>query len=220
MPLPAEWATPEDFATLFKYLWHRDFPIDIDRSGRKHFGATPADWTAHIGVVVRNIADLMGLYPRFEARYKAERAVRMDAVLRTADGSDVIALEWEWVGGWMGEELGKLRAITKDVTGKDGDRPLKYAVLITHSDEAETEAAYKRVEDQWKGAPWPLLFILVVYRPSPDVRRAFKNIHTSLFDSAGQRRDLLVSPAPALPGNIEGTKWYEPQRDSEPPPPQ
>ena len=28
MPLPEQWATPEDFATLFQYFWHRDFPID------------------------------------------------------------------------------------------------------------------------------------------------------------------------------------------------
>ena len=55
MPLPTQWATPEDFATLFQYFWHRDFPMD-----QRSTGARRTDWTIHIGVVIRSIADLMG----------------------------------------------------------------------------------------------------------------------------------------------------------------
>jgi len=54
MPLPAQWATTGDFATLFQYFWHRDFPIDQRATGAKR-----TDCTIHTGVVVRNIADLM-----------------------------------------------------------------------------------------------------------------------------------------------------------------
>ena len=101
MPLPEHWATPEDFATLFQYFWHRDFPLD-----QKAIGARRADWTMHIGIVVRNIADLMGLVPRFEIGGKK------DAVLRGWHGPEIaideIAVEWEWDGVW-GNELKKLK---------------------------------------------------------------------------------------------------------------
>ena len=81
MSLPAQWATPEDFATLFQYFWHRDFPIDQRTTGDRR-----TDWTIHIGVVVRSLADLMGLVTRFE------RGGRKDAVLRSTEG-DEIAIE-------------------------------------------------------------------------------------------------------------------------------
>ena len=96
MPLPSQWATPEDFATLFQYFWHRDFPL-----GQGAVGAKRADWTMHIGVVVRNIGDLIGLHTRYE------RGGRKDAILRSDEG-DEIAIEWEWGGVW-GNELDKLR---------------------------------------------------------------------------------------------------------------
>ncbi len=97
-PSNQSWATLEDFATLFQYFWHRDFPIDEKRA----VGARRADWTIHIGVVVRNIADLMGLVARFE------RGKRKDAVLRSTEG-DEIAIEWEWEDIWG--ENDKLRAM-------------------------------------------------------------------------------------------------------------
>ena len=86
MPIPKEWATPEDFATLFHYLWTRNFPIGPDAPGARR-----ADWTTHIEVTVRQIGDLTGLTTRFETRG------RSDGVLRSADG-DEIAMEWEWDG--------------------------------------------------------------------------------------------------------------------------
>ena len=73
--LPGHWATPEDFATLFQYIWHRDYPLSPTANGARR-----ADWTIHIGMVVRRIADLMGLIPRFE------HGSRKDALLRSAIG--------------------------------------------------------------------------------------------------------------------------------------
>jgi hypothetical protein len=75
MSLNEKWASPEDFATLFQYFWYRDFPIDQISTGAKR-----TDWTIHIGIVVRNVADLMGLATRFES------GGRKDAVLRSRDG--------------------------------------------------------------------------------------------------------------------------------------
>ena len=120
MSLEEKWASLEDFATLFQYFWHRDFPMD-----QRATGALRVDWTIHIGVAVRNVADLMGLVTRFE------RGGRKDAVLRSTAG-DEIAIEWEWGGVW-GNELEKLKQHKVLSKNKDNERLLKYAVLITYT---------------------------------------------------------------------------------------
>lgn len=81
MPLPEQWAKPEDFATLFQYFWHRDFPTDL-----KSTGARRIDWTIHIGIIVRSIGDLMGVVTRFE------RGGRKDAIFRSVAGDEVCIL--------------------------------------------------------------------------------------------------------------------------------
>lgn len=194
MPLPAQWARPEDFATLFQYFWHRDFPID-----REATGAHRADWTIHIGVVVRNLADLLGLYARFEA------VGRKDAVLRAWSG-DEVAVEWEWEGV-RDNELDKLRDPRRVwKRGRDAPKQLKYAVLITYSQTQDIDKAYEHVKERWEKAPWPLLLILIDFRKSRKFSsgRELKNINISVFDSS-ERRDLRA--APAFPWNVEESCW-------------
>jgi len=185
---------PEDFATLFQYFWHRDFPLD-----QKATGARRADWTIHIGMVVRNIADLMGLVARFE------RGSRKDAVLRSTDG-DEIAVEWEWGGVW-GNELDKLRDHKVWSPDKSTKRPLKYAVLITYTHTPNIEKACNHVMNKWQRAPWPLLLILIDLEESKKFSsgKEFKNINMYVFDSNGQK-SLRV--APAFPWNVVGSRWY------------
>lgn len=77
-----DWASMKDFATLFGYFWHRDFPI-----APKALGARQVDWTKHIDAIVRNIANLCGLYTRYEW------GGRQDAIIRNANYQDLIALE-------------------------------------------------------------------------------------------------------------------------------
>jgi len=194
MPLPAEWAIPEDFATLFQYFWHRDFPID-----QRATGARRTDWTIHIGVVVRSLADLMGLVTRFE------RGGRKDAVLRSTEG-DEIAIEWEWGGVW-GNELEKLKHHKVWSSDKGIERLLKYAVLITYTHTANIQKVYNRVMNEWEGAPWPLLLILIDLEESNKFfsGKEFKNIQMSVFDSSGQRIFRVV---PAFPWNIGSSRWY------------
>jgi hypothetical protein len=193
MPLPAQWATPEDFATLFQYFWHRDFPMD-----QRSVGAKRTDWTIHIGVVVRGIADLMGLVTRFE------RGGRKDVVLRSTEG-DEIAIEWEWGGVW-GNELAKLKLHQTWSKDKDSERLLKYAVLITYTHTPNIEKVYEHVTKEWEGARWPLLLILIDLEESRKFSsgKEFKNISMSVFDSGGQRR---LSVVPAFPWNIGGSRW-------------
>lgn len=192
MPLPEQWAKPEDFATLFQYFWHRDFPID-----QKAIGARRVDWTIHIGIIVRSIADLMGLVTRFE------RGGRKDAVLRSSDG-DEIAIEWEWEG-IEGNELEKLKS--HKVWPRDRGKKLKYAVLITYSYTNNIEGDYEKVKKRWETANWPLLLILIDSEQSKEYTtgRVFNNIRFYLLDPEKSR---MLRDVPALPWNIESSRWY------------
>ena len=191
--LKGKWASPEDFATLFQYFWHRDFPMDQVATG-----AQRVDWTIHIGVIVRNIADLMGLVTRFET------GGRKDAVLRSTEG-DEIAIEWEWGGVW-GNELEKLKLHRVWSKNKGSERLLKYAVLITYTHTPNIENVYSHVMKNWEGARWPLLLILIDLVESKKFlsHKEFKNIQMSVFHE-GKRRDLRS--APAFPWKVYGTRW-------------
>lgn len=193
MSLNEKWASPEDFATLFQYFWHRDFPIDQIATG-----ANRTDWTIHIGVVVRSIADLMGLVTRFERRG------RKDAVLRSTDG-DEIAIEWEWGGVW-GNELQKLKQHKVWSKRKGSERLLKYAVLITYTHTPNIGKVYNHVIKEWEEARWPLLLILIDLEESKkfSFRKEFRNIQMSVF-YRDERKELRV--APAFPWKVSGTRW-------------
>ena len=195
--LEKNWASIEDFATLFQYFWYRDFPMS-----QKAKGAHRVDWTIHIGVAVRKVADLMSLVTRFEA------GGRKDAVLRSAYG-DEIAIEWEWGGVW-GNELEKLKTHRKLwPKNKEG---LKYAVLITYTHPENIQNVYDHVMKKWEGARWPLLLILIDLNEVPKSKftmaKEFKNIQMSVFNN-GERKELRRA-IPAFPWEIAGTRWsYE-----------
>ncbi len=193
--LQRNWASPQDFATLFQYFWHRDFPIDQVATGARR-----SDWTIHIGVVVRNIADLMGLVTRFES------GKRKDAMLRSTEG-DEVAIEWEW-GGVLGEanELEKLKLHQVWSKDKGRKRLLKYAVLITYTHTCNIDKVYERVLAEWKEAPWPLLLVLIDVEESKEYgsHKEFKNIQMSVFHK-GKRRKLRS--APAFPWEVPSTRW-------------
>ena len=207
--LEEKWASPEDFATLFQYLWYRDFPMDAKMA----VGARRVDWTIHIGVIVRKIADLMGLVTRFEEG-------RKDAMLRSTDG-DEIALEWEWEdilgkeGKLKGNELRKLQ--NRKVWRPNDKEGLKYAVLITYTkmsgeeteqvyDELVKVKVYDEVVKVWKGTPWPLLFILIDFGKFEMLssRRGFKKIRMSVFREGNYKE---LRSAPAFPWEVAGTRW-------------
>ena len=166
MQLPEQWAMPEDFATLFQYLWHRDFPMDQSAKGARR-----TDWTIHIGVVVRSIGDLMGLATRFE------RGGRKDAILRSTQG-DEIAVEWEWGGVW-GNELKKLKNHQVWSSEKGREKSLRYGVLITYTHTPNIKRVYSHVMNEWEGARWPLLLILIDLEESKKfpMGKDFKNIN-------------------------------------------
>jgi len=190
--LPRYWATPEDFATLFQYFWHRDLPIDL-----KSTGARRIDWTIHIGIIIRNIGDLMGVVVRFE------RGGRKDAILRSVAG-DEIAVEWEWEG-IDGNELGKLRS--HKAWCRYDEHKLKFGVLITYVGQALLENTIAKAAEKWKGADWPMVLILIVSEKTRTLTtgRAFTNLQMHLIDQNGQHR--VLRDVPAMPWNVDCTRW-------------
>ena len=195
--LEKDWASPEDFAALFQYLWYRDFPID-----EISIGAHRADWTHHIGIVVHNIANLFGFMARFETGGKT------DAVLRSRDG-DEIALEWEW--GDVQSELNGLRSREAWHPKEVSEKTLKYAVLVTYESERESGRVLKQVEGEWWKEPrpsYPLLLVLVsfkgVKRKEFSSKRAFSSVTMFLFDKDGTKP---LRSAPAFPRKVRGTRW-------------
>ena len=132
MPLPSRWSTLDDFAALFKYFWHRDFPTN-----NVSVGARRADWTIHIGFVVRSIGDLMGLMTRFE------RGGRKDAILRSREG-DEIAVEWEWNGVYE-NELRKLKAHKPWAPVEFRPKSLRFAALVSYAESSDREASLEHV---------------------------------------------------------------------------
>ena len=198
MRLPRDWAGPQDFATLFQYLWHRDFPIDPQATGARR-----ADWTIHIGVVVRGIADLMGLVTRFE------RGGRKDAILRSTEG-DEVAVEWEWGGVWgNNNEVEKLKGHKVWRPKHVEVRPLAYGVLITYTHEANVARVQENVSKRWAGANWPLLLILIVVEESKRFSsgKDFKRMRSTLFNESGEVEALRESPA--TPWGVPGSRWSE-----------
>ncbi|MBI4283355.1 MAG: hypothetical protein HY663_02660 [Chloroflexi bacterium] len=195
-----EWASIEDFATLFQYFWHRDFPMDA----RIAVGAGRVDWTIHIGVVVRNIADLMGLVTRFE------RGGRKDAILRSTDG-DEVAIEWEWsdILRWIDVRGNEVEKLKKHAVKPKGKERLKYAVLITYTH--NIKEAYKRVTEKWEGARWPLLLILIDVIDVPKRKifsgREFQNIQMSVFSGGEEVKGRELRSAKAFPWEVAGTSW-------------
>ncbi len=192
MLIDDKWASPQDFATLFQYFWYRDFPID-----QKAIGAHRADWTIHIGIVVRNIADLMGLFTRFES------GGRTDAILRSKTGNE-IAIEWEWKDTWPAE-LRKLHS--REI--KPDEQPLKYSVLITYTDAQEIESFCNKVTENWQKSRWQLLVILITVRrvskKEITTRREFKDLKMLLFNKNGHKE--WERTMPALPWNVRDTRW-------------
>jgi hypothetical protein len=196
------WASKEDFATLFQYFWYRDFPLD-----QAAIGARRSDWTIHTGIVVRNIADLMGLVTRFES------GKRKDAVLRSAEG-DEIAIEWEWgdVLKWINASRNEVEKLRDHKARPKGKERLKYAVLITYTHTPYIQEVYKLVKAKWEkqkeGARWPLLLILIdvldVPKPTFFMGREFKNIQMSVFDKG--KEPVQLRSAPAFPWEVPGTR--------------
>jgi hypothetical protein len=199
-----------DFATIFSHLWYRDFPLQRSLRDR----AQPADWTTHIGIVVRSTADLMGLFTHFES------GQRTDAVLRDTNGP-VALLEWEWKSLHRGDaivtEFEKLKRLCTD-----GEfQAVHFAGLIGYARENSARARADRADygrlsakilegytERWPLQCPPLLLALIHFENAGKVKdhqkRRFIKLTTHRI---AEGRNKLLRDQPAYPWDVTGSRW-------------
>ncbi len=183
-----------DFISFFNALWYRDFPIT-----KGNTDAGRADWNRHIGICIRQTADLLGYFTNFES------GLRFDAVIRSPGRRNIANVEWEWdepsEGGKSFNEVKKLR---------EGSGDADFSVLITWSRDERHEKNLQFVQKRWKYSEPLLLFVLRVRCPEgkeklPKTRgRRLKNLETWLIRN-GKRKGLREQKG--LPWEVDGKKW-------------
>jgi hypothetical protein len=185
-----------DFVCLFNALWYRDFPII---SGHEDI-AQRAMWTTHIASIVKQCADLLGFFTRFET------GKRTDAVIQKPSSRERYwaKAEWEW----------------KQIVRDDVDEVKKLAnssqtadvfIFIGYSATDNLQKSLDRIGRTWK-AKAPLLVFLVIYDVKSD-RRIFRTIQTYRFTN-GARRKLREQQA--LPWQVPDSKWEAMAKEAAP----
>ena len=166
-----------DFVALFNALWYRDFPVipDFEELGRR------AVWTTHIASVVKQCADLMGLFTCFES------GGRTDAVIQTAaEGRTTWAkIEWEWLQP-RSEKVNEFDKLADSVGDSELSIYIGYSRLEYHDENIQKIAA------KWSGLEKPLLVFLVTYFYSAN-RRHFENLETHYFKNFNNKRLRIQS---------------------------
>lgn len=175
-----------DFVALFNALWYKDFPVvpGYEDRGKR------AVWTTHIASVVKQCADLMGLFTCFET------GNRTDAVIQTASRTTWAKIEWEWKQPFR-EDVNELEKLAAAVD--EGE----LMVFIGYSQDTRNGENMKKIASSWKDVETPLLVFLVTYTWK-DSRRHFSQLETHYFRAGKHKK---VREQEALPWQVEGTKW-------------
>jgi len=178
-----------DFITLFNCLWYQDFPV---AEGDGAVGR--ANWTIHLGVVIRQCAKLMGAKALFE------HGGRTDAVLKYPDGQILSNVEWEWIESHKDkvEELNKLR---DQISASD--TPPAFSTFISYSTNSNLPAALEKAKELWAQCSKPLIFFVITFERKSG-SRVFAELQTH-FISKGKHKKLRAQPA--LPWMVNRKKF-------------
>jgi hypothetical protein len=137
-----------DFICLFNCLWYQDFPVTESDPAINR-----ANWTIHIGLVVRQCARLLG------ARAFFEQGNRTDAVIRYPDEHQSVLtnIEWEWTQAHKARvnELEKLR--------EKNSVPF-FSTFVSYSRKEHLSAVLQKAGNIWEDAEKPLIFFIILYR--------------------------------------------------------
>lgn len=180
-----------DFVTLFNCLWYKDFPVtkEDDLAGR-------ADWTIHLGVVVRQCASLLG------ARALFEKGGRTDAVLRYSPDQILSFVEWEWRRAHTDiNEIEKLL---------DRADQAVFQTFIGYSTADKLQAALDRTHAIWENSTTPLICFIITYELNGRDRH-FLSLTTYMF-SKGRYKKLRSQPA--LPWMVNRAKFNNASDDT------
>lgn len=173
-----------DFITLFNCLWYRDFPVT-----ETHDIAGRADWTIHLGLVVRQCATLLG------ARALFEQGGRTDAVIRFPEGQNLSFVEWEWKRAHT--DINEIQKLL------DKADQAVFQTFIGYSRTSDIDAALDRTQGLWGNTEKPLLFFLVTYELSGR-NRHFQELRTYIFAKGKYKK---VRTQPALPWMVNRSKF-------------
>ncbi|MBB6286309.1 hypothetical protein FBY10_104271 [Pseudomonas sp. SJZ103] len=173
-----------DFVTLFNYLWYKDFPV-TETAGL----ANRANWTIHMGLVIRQCANLLG------ARALFESGGRTDAVVQYSEKDILTFVEWEWKRAHTDiNEIEKLYS-------KAGQAA--FQTFIGYSRVEDIQKALDQTLNKWIDAKSPLIYFLITY----DVvkgNRHFVDLVTYQFT---KNRCKKIRSQPALPWMVNRKKF-------------
>lgn len=173
-----------DFVTLFNYLWYKDFPVD-----QSDWPTSRANWTIHMGLVVRQCAGLLGAKALFES------GGRTDAVVQYADKKVLTFVEWEWKRAHTDiNEIAKLRSKANLAA---------FQTFIGYSRVEDVAAALDGTLHTWVDADSPLIYFLITYDVVKGSRQ-FKDLVTYQFT---KNRYKKIRSQPALPWMINRNKF-------------
>ena len=176
----------KDFAMLFNYLWYQNFPLTPEY--KEFLGR--ANWTIHIGIVVRTCADLMGYFSGFE------EGKRTDAIIRDNNQKGIAQVEWEWKQ-LLHKNVNELNKLFSE------NEEFEFSIFVNYISEKKLKEALNIVSNIWKKAKTPLILFIITFSKSKGERR-FKDMHTYTFHR-GKKRELRKQPA--LPWEVKGTRW-------------
>lgn len=175
-----------DFVTLFNYLWYKDFPV-TETAGL----ANRANWTIHMGLVIRQCASLLG------ARALFESGGRTDAVVQYSEKDILTFVEWKWKRAHSDiNEIEKLYS-------KAGQAA--FQTFIGYSRVEDIQKALDQTLNKWIDAKSPLIYFLITY----DVvkgNRHFVNLVTYQFT---KNRCKKIRSQPALPWMVNRKKFID-----------
>lgn len=177
-----------DLVAFFNALWYRDFPLAKERKTP----ASRAEWTTHIGICIRTIADLMGYFTHFEG------GIKTDAVLKNNSGKPIANVEWEWYQP-INEKVNEIQKLYE--TQKD----IQMSVFIGYYDAEREKENIQKIKKIWKCNDKTLIAFLVKFHKAKWKLREFERLETWLF-RGGKEPDKHRSQA-ALPWMLEGTRW-------------
>lgn len=175
-----------DFISLFNALWYRDFPVV---PGHEDLGKR-AVWTTHIASIIKQSADLMGLFTCFES------GGRTDAVIQSANRDVWAKIEWEWMQP-RNENVNEFKKLAE---AKDESEVF---IFIGYSNSDNHEENLQKIKVIWKKLNKPLIVFLVTFAHHGQ-RRHFDLLQTHYFKDGKHK---MLRRQPALPWHVEGTKW-------------
>lgn len=175
-----------DFIALYNALWYQDFPVI---PGHEDLGKR-AVWTTHIASTVKKCSDLMGLFTCFES------GGRTDAVIQNANREAWAKVEWEWFQP-KHEKVNEIHKLADAYGQANAFIFIGYSKTEHHADNLA------KIKETWGSLDKPLIVILVTYSYQGR-RRQFNSVQSHYIKNG---RHKQTRKQPALPWQVEGTKW-------------